>query len=338
MQKANKNILVTGGAGYVGCVLVPELVRRGYNVRVFDSFFFGDNGLENIKDKINIVRGDIRSFPSDVLKNIDAVIHLAGFSNDPTAEANPEANMEINAHGAIRVAEATKKAGIHCFIQASSCSVYYDNSDGDDAMRTEESIIHPQAPYSLSKKIAEEGILSLVDGSGFCPVILRKGTLYGYSPRMRYDLVVNTFCRDAYKNGAIRLNGGGELWRPLTDVKDAAITYIQMLEAPEEKIKGQIFNVVHKNYRISELGLWFCHILASRKQVTLQTHYEDTSARQRSYRVSGEKLKKVLGISPEIGIFPSVHAIWDKFDKEINIDFDNPIYYNIEWMKLGNIR
>lgn len=337
MKSEGRRVLVTGGAGYVGAVLVPKLLERGYRVRVLDALFFGDEALEGVRQQIELVQGDIRDFDPGVLEGVEAVIHLAGFSNDPTAEANPEANLAINAEGAVNVARAARERGVRRFIQASSCSIYYSHSDyDDDRIRTETTPVHPTAPYSLSKKRAEEGLLELVDES-FAPIILRKATIFGFSPRMRYDLVVNTFCRHAFEKGRILLYGGGEMWRPLLHIEDAAAAYIALLEAPEETVKGEIFNLVHKNYRISELGLWFKHILAGKKDVQVVPRYDDLSARARSYRVSSEKLERALGFVPRLGVQAAVEAIWDQLSAGRYTDFDNPRYYNIEWMKRGHI-
>lgn len=338
MGQRTRKVLVTGGAGYVGAVLVPMLLERGYEVRVLDALFFGDEGLEAVRERIELVQGDIRDFDPGVLDGVNAVINLAGFSNDPTAEANPEANLAINAAGAVNVAKAAKERGVRRFLQASSCSIYYSHSDfEDDRIRTETTPVEPSAPYSLSKKRAEEGLLELA-GDGFAPIILRKGTVFGFSPRMRFDLVVNTFCRYAFEQGQIVLYGGGEMWRPLLHIEDAARGYMALLEAPEEKVRGEIFNLVHKNYRISELGLWFKYILADRKEIKIVPRYDDLSARARSYRVSGEKLEKALGLVPGLGVQAAVEAIWEQLAAGRYTDFDNPRYYNIEWMKLGHIR
>lgn len=331
-------ILITGGAGYVGNILVRKLLTNGYKVKIFDAFFFGKDSLRDIESKVDLIKGDIRKFADyqDVLKDVDSIINLAAFSNDPTAEANPEANFEINAEGAKTVAEIAKKNGVKRFIQASSCSVYYSNNP-NDALKNEETEINPTAPYSSSKHKAEKYLLAMADAS-FTPMVLRKGTVFGFSPRMRYDLVVNTFCKDACLKGRLTVNGGGEMWRPLVHIDDVAEAYMACLKAPEEKIKGQIFNLVHKNYRVLELAHWIKEILRNRKQIEVDAKYSDTSARDRSYRVSGEKIKKILNFETKKGITPAVNEIWDYFEKKQYNDFDNPIYYNIKWMELGNIK
>jgi nucleoside-diphosphate-sugar epimerase len=330
-------ILITGGAGYLGNIVVRKLLAIGHEVKVFDTFFFGRDSLRDIEDKIELIKGDIRHFDrfADCLRGVDAVINLAAFSNDPTAEANPQANMEINAEGTKMVALVSKLSGVRRFIQASSCSIYY-TSDPNDEMKTEETPVNPTAPYSLTKYLAEKHLIDMTDDS-FSPVMLRQATVFGFSPRMRYDLVVNTFCKAAYTTGRLIVNSGGEMWRPLIHIADIADAYIACLNAPEEKIKGQIFNLSHKNYRVIELAHWIKEVLKDKKQIEVDAKYDDLSARDRSYRVSTEKMKTVLGFEPKRGVTEAVNEIWSYLEKGEYTDFGNPKYYNIKWMELGNI-
>src|SRR5882672_10642834 len=176
--------MATGGAGYVGCRLVPALVEMGADVHVVDKLVFGEQGLEGLRDGIELLRSDIRTLDVDDLKGIDVVVHLAGLSNDPTAEFNPAANKAINLDATVRLAHLAKEAGVRRFIFASSCSVYYTEVP-DDSLRDETDRVEPKAPYSWSKRQAEMRVLELASPD-FCPVILRKGTVFGYSPRMRF--------------------------------------------------------------------------------------------------------------------------------------------------------
>ena len=210
-------ILVTGGAGYIGCVLVRELLDRGEAVRVFDKLFFGDEPLSEFRDRIELVEGDIRSIDEAALAGIDSVVHLAGLSNDPTAEYNPRANYEINTIATERLALLSKRAGVRRFTFASTCSIYDRGLFADDVLVDETAEVSPRAAYAVSNHDAEKILLQLADES-FSPVIFRQGTVFGYSPRMRYDLVVNTFVKDALSKGRLTVFGGGEMWRPLVDV------------------------------------------------------------------------------------------------------------------------
>jgi nucleoside-diphosphate-sugar epimerase len=324
-------ILVTGGAGYIGCIAVRQLLDKGEAVRVYDKLYFGDEGLAEVRDKIELVQGDIRTFDPAVLDGCDAVLHLAGLSNDPTAEFNPKANEEINTHGTEVVATACKAAGIKRFINASTCSIYDLGFYAPDFLRDEESEVKPRAAYAVSNYEAERILLAMAD-ERFCPVILRQGTVYGWSPRMRYDLVVNTFMRDAIGKGSLTVHAGGEMWRPLVDVTDLCRVYIACVEAPDEKVHGKIFNVVGKNYRILELAHWVREALKPVKKVEIEVDY--TTYKTRSYRVSGERIQSVLGVKPLVGVKDSVEQMLRQVDEYKQMDLYNPRYYNIEWMTL----
>jgi nucleoside-diphosphate-sugar epimerase len=324
-------ILVTGGAGYIGCIAVRQLLDKGEAVRVFDKLYFGEEGLADVRDKIELVQGDIRTFDPAVLEGCDAVVHLAGLSNDPTAEFNPKANEEINTHGTEVVARACKAAGIKRFINASTCSIYDLGFYAPDFLRDEESEVKPRAAYAVSNYDAERTLLEMADDR-FCPVILRQGTVYGWSPRMRYDLVVNTFLRDAIAKGSLTVHAGGEMWRPLVDVTDLCRVYIACVEAPDDKVHGKIFNVVGKNYRILELAHWVREALKPVKKVEIEVDY--TTYKTRSYRVSGERIQTVLGVKPLVGVKESVEHMLRQVDEYKQMDLYNPRYYNIEWMTL----
>jgi nucleoside-diphosphate-sugar epimerase len=324
-------ILVTGGAGYIGCIAVRQLLDKGEAVRVFDKLYFGDDGLAEVRDKIELVQGDIRTFDPAVLDGCDAVLHLAGLSNDPTAEFNPKANEEINTTGTRVVAEACKARGITRFVNASTCSIYDLGFYAPDFLRDEESEVRPRAAYAVSNHEAERILLDMADGS-FSPVILRQGTVYGWSPRMRYDLVVNTFVRDAIAKGVLTVHCGGEMWRPLVDVTDLCRVYIACVEAPDDTVHGKIFNVVGKNYRILELAHWVREALKPVKKVEIEVDY--TTYKTRSYRVSGERIQTVLGVKPLVGVKDSVEHMLRKIDEHNQMDLYNPRYYNIEWMTL----
>jgi nucleoside-diphosphate-sugar epimerase len=330
----NNSILVVGGAGYLGCVLVEELLNRGYAVTVFDRLFFGDSGLQKFRDRIRLITGDIRCTSPVILDNIGAIINLGGLSNDPTAEYNPEANHQMNTVATRTLAEMAKQKGVRRYIFASSCSVYDVGvvDEERDIVLNEDVPVHPRAAYAVSKLAGEQQLLALADDD-FCPVILRMGTLFGFSPRMRYDLVVNTFVKDALQKGYLHLHYGGQMWRPLVDVRDAARAYVMALEADESIVAGQIFNVVAENYRISELALRVCEALRE-KDIQTEIHSTFQYSGVRNYRVSGKKIFRCLHYKPLITVQESVEHMVDMIREYGYTDFDNDRYYNIRWMKL----
>lgn len=325
---AKDKILVTGGAGYIGSVLVRMLLEKGYKVKVFDKLYFGDFALRDIRSKIELVQGDVRKFPAEILEDVKAVVHMGSLSNDPTAEFDPKANLEINFEGTVKIAEACLKKKVKKFSFASSCAIYGFHLEG---IADETFTPNPQSDYASSKLEAEKALLSMASDS-FCPVVFRQATVYGFSPRMRYDLVVNTMTKDAYDKGKILVYHAGEMWRPLVDVRDVANVHILALETPPDKIKGEIFNVVYENYKILELAHYIRESLKDFKLAEVEVLLGTKESR--SYRVSGRKLKEKLGFVPQINVRDASREIYNYFREGKYTDFSNPIYYNIDWMKL----
>jgi len=259
---------------------------------------------------------------------------LGGLSNDPTAEYNPKANYEMNTIAAVQLAEMCQKMGVRRYVLASSCSIYDRGvgNDHNDFLQDETTPVDPRAAYSGSKRAAEKELLKMA-GSDFCPVILRKGTIYGFSHRMRYDLVVNTFVKGALSQGYITLHYGGEMWRPLVDVRDAARAYIAVLRADESVVNGEIFNVSFQNMRISELALRVREALRDiGVDIEIRSDYGYRGVR--SYRVSAQKLQRTLNFRPKVSIEESVKNMVQQIRRYGYDDFDNPKYYNIRWMRL----
>jgi nucleoside-diphosphate-sugar epimerase len=329
-----KKILLVGGAGYVGSVLAEELLERGYAVKILDRLYYGDSGLREIRDRVELVVSDMRVVDPGVLQDVDAAVNLGGLSNDPTAEYNPKANYEMNTTASVQLAEMCQEMGVRRYIFASSCSIYDRGvgNDYNDFLQDETTPVDPRAAYSGSKRAAEEELLKMA-GNDFCPVILRKGTIYGFSHRMRYDLVVNTFVKDALSKGYITIHYGGEMWRPLVDVRDAARAYIAALRADEEVVRGEIFNVSFQNIRISELALRAREALRD-AGVDLDIRAEYGYRGVRSYRVSAEKIQSILNFRPKVTIEESVQNMVEQIRRYGYDDFDNPKYYNIRWMRL----
>ncbi|RKY33717.1 MAG: hypothetical protein DRP78_07260 [Candidatus Omnitrophota bacterium] len=321
-------ILVTGGAGYLGCVLIEQLLKQGKKVRVYDKLYFDSMGLDKFKNKIELVQGDVRDFDERVLDGIQAVAHLGSLSNDPTAEFDPQANTAINYQGTLNLACACKKKRIKKFTFASTCAITGFHPVG---FVTEDTEPNPQSEYALSKLKAEQVLQKMAD-ENFCPVILRQATLYGFSSRMRWDLVINTFVKDAFYKGRLNVFHGGDMWRPLVSVQDTALAHILCLQAPEEKVRGEIFHIVFKNFRILELAHRVKEILRPYLPVEVDVVFGATE--YRSYSVAGEKIDTVLGFKPSIDIKEAVLEIYQILTKGEYADFNNPKYYNIQWMRL----
>lgn len=327
-------VLLVGGAGYVGSVLARELLERGYAVKILDRLYYGDDGLKDIRDRIELHLGDMRRVSPEVAEGVDAVINVGGLSNDPTAEFNPKANEEINTVGSCRLAELCKAQGVRRYLFASSCSIYDRGvvDEAQDVLQDESSLVNPRTAYARSKYDAERRLLEMADRT-FCPVILRKGTIYGFSPRMRYDLVVNTFVKDALSSGTLRLDYGGAMWRPLVDVRDVCRAYVACLEADEERVRGEIFNVVSQNVRISELALQVREVLRT-AGIPVDIRPQYASQGVRSYRVTSKKLLQVFNLAPRVSVADSVLDMVQRIRQGGYTDFENPRYYNIEWIRV----
>ena len=325
----NKHVLVTGGCGYIGSVLVPMLLDRGYNVRVFDKLYFGEESLEKVRGKIELIAGDVRNFDPVILDGIDGCIHLGSLSNDPTTTFNPDASRTINFEGTMKLAKACKERGIQRFTFASTCAVYGFHLDrtADEAFP-----VNPQSDYAMSKLNVDIELQKMSD-ENFSPVILRQATVFGFSPRMRWDIVVNAFAMHAFKTGRLDVWFGGEVWRPVIHVKDTAEAHIRCLEAPAEKVRGEIFNLVYKNYRILELAHRVKKALAEMGiNVEVDANYDHVDSR--SYRTAGDKIANVLNFTPSISIEDGVEEIVNVLRSGQYRDFDHPVYYNMRWMKL----
>jgi nucleoside-diphosphate-sugar epimerase len=327
--RSDQAVLVTGGGGYIGCVLVERLVERGYDVRVFDRMYWGEEPLTHVRDRIELVTADVRDIPASALDDVDGVIHLAGLSNDPTAEYDPQANWEMNALGTEALGRACVERGIERFVFASSCSLYDGLPPG---MHDETAPIEPRGAYSTSKRYAEERLLALVP-EGLCPVILRNGTVYGYSRRMRFDLVVNTFVKDALLQERLELHGGGWMWRPLVDICDVSDALILGLEAPAELVRGEIFNVLHSNYQIRELAM----LVAGSVQLlgrNVQLDEVPAPPLVRDYECSNAKLSQRLGFNPSRSVVQAVADLLSVIDVADRAMLTDPRHYNIRWLEL----
>jgi nucleoside-diphosphate-sugar epimerase len=324
-------VLVTGGAGYIGSVLTERLLNRGYRVRILDRMYWGRTPLARVIDRVEIVEADVRDMPASALDGVDGVIHLAGLSNDPTAEYDPEANWQMNAVATETLGRNCVDRDVERLVFASSCSLYDGLPPG---MHDETAPIVPRGAYATSKRFGEEALIALVD-EGLCPVMLRNGTVYGYSPRMRFDLVVNTFVKDALLKGELSLHGGGWMWRPLVDVRDVSDAMIATLEAPADLVRGEIFNVLHSNYQIRELAML---VAGSVQLMGRQVRLSETPAPRltRDYECSNNKLASRLGFQPSLSVVEAIDGILGAIDVEDKTMLTDPRFYNIRWLELLN--
>lgn len=318
-----KKVLVVGGAGYLGSVLVGKLLDCGYMVRVLDLLMFGEESLQQYRGRkdFELVVGDIRNIPvvTRAIHDINAVIHLAAVVGDPACRSLPIDSVETNYLAARMIAEACKYHNINRFLYASTCSVY-GISNG---ILTEESPTNPVSLYSKTKIGSEEAIMGMAD-SNFAPCALRMATLHGWSPRMRFDLVVNTMTMHAVKNGVVNIHGGAQ-WRPLLHVNDAAEAYVRCLAAPLCEIRGQVINVgsSRHNYQIAELGR-MVHSVIPRARIVIKEQVEDI----RDYRVSFDKVERVLGFRPECEVVDSVRGMAASLENNPCMDVNDDRYYN----------
>lgn len=322
-------ILVTGGGGYIGAVLCERLLNAGHHVRVLDRLYWGRAPLAQLLDRIELVRADVRELDDGMLEGIEAVAHLAGLSNDPTAEYNPQANWEMNADATAHLAAACRRRGIRRFTFGSSASIYDGLGEGTF---DETAAVAPRGAYSKSKHAAEEALLREV-GAKFSPVILRQGTVYGFSPRMRLDLVVNTFIKDGVLRGILFLHGGGWMWRPLVDVNDVAEVHLRCLEADPAHLGGQILNVVHENFQIRQLAML---VAGSLSMHHFSVRLEDTPLPEinRNYRCANRKLHEAVGFTPHTTVLESIEHMLERLPLRDPAALADPRYYNIRWMTL----
>ena len=299
MQKFYNNtmkVLVTGGAGYIGSVLVRQLLEKGYKVRALDSLKFGGDALYEVilNPNFEFIKGDIRN-TKDVetaLKDIDAVAHLAAIVGDPACKKYSDEAHETNWNGSVALFEAAEKAGIKKFVFASTCSNYGKMPDPDSFV-TETSELRPVSLYAELKVKFEKYILEERKNSKMCATSLRFSTVYGFSPRIRFDLTVNEFTRNAIINGEQEI-WGAQFWRPYCHVEDLARAVIVVLETDNAKVKSEVFNVgsTDENYNKGMIIEEVCKVVPN-----VKVNYVDMNEDPRDYRVNFDKIKSQLGYS-----------------------------------------
>ena len=324
----SKHVLVTGGAGYIGAVLVPELLDAGYRVTVLDLLFFGQGPLAPVVDHpgFTLRQGDIRD-PDTLAEllgsGVDAVIHLAAISNDPSAELVPEMTRSINGEGTGLVMRMARDHGVSRLLYASSASVYGIKETPDV---TEDLSLNPITLYAECKAQGEEVLNGLV-GDDFVGVSVRAATVCGDSPRLRLDLTINLLTDQALRMGWIRVFGGTQM-RPNVHLRDLTAFYRNLLTADRETINGKAFNVCHRNAAVGELA----EMIRDEVDPKLEIRTEPTDD-LRSYHLSGERARSELGFAPQRELVLAVRELRERYQGRVDPDPEDAWYRNVRWMK-----
>ena len=326
-----KNILITGGAGYVGCVLTGKLLANGYNVTVYDILYFGSDGLPLDHPNLTLVKGDIRDTAklAGCFKGIDVVLHLACISNDPSFDLDENLSKTINFDCFEPLVIAAKAAGVKRFVYCSSSSVY-GVSDAPDVIED-----HPLLPLTLYNKFKGmcEPLLFKHQSDDFTCLTIRPATVCGYSPRMRLDLSVNILTNHAVNKGKILVFGGNQL-RPNLHIQDMCDVYESAIAAPKEKIAGETFNIGYQNQSILRIAEIVKGVVEEEYPEKGAIEITTTPSNDnRSYHINSDKIRRILGFSPKRSIEDAVRDLCIAFKAGKLTDTDNDVHYNVRMMK-----
>lgn len=309
-------ILVTGGAGYVGSVLVRNLVKEGFNVRVLDRFIFGKESLSSLNSnkRLEIVDGDIRDLEliSKSLNGVDVVIHMAALVGEPACNEDPKVTLEINQKATEQIVKKSKEKGVKRFIFISTCSNYGISKEKE---ANEESKLSPLSLYAKTK-IASEKYVLLKNSKSFSVTVLRLATIFGLSPKMRFNLMVNELARETALNRSFEIRNENA-WRPFLHVEDASSAIIKILISSEKKVGGQIFNVVSENVRKKDL-IKLARKINPKMKIVISDGGKDDN---RDYRVSSKKIRRVLSWKPKISVEEGFREVYKAVK---NKKFQNP--------------
>ncbi len=281
-------VLVTGTEGYLGSLLPPLLIERGHDVLGVDTGFYKVGWLYNGTEMTaKTLTKDIRNISAEDVQEVDAIVHMAELSNDPTGQLSPTITYDINHKGSVRLAKLAKEAGVRRFVYMSSCSVYGVATEGDV---TEESAVNPQTAYAECKTLVERDLKPLADDD-FSPTFMRNATAFGASPRMRFDIVLNNLAGLAWTTQEIKMTSDGTPWRPLVHALDISKAIVCALEAPRDVVHNQVFNVgdTANNYRVKEIAETIADVFTG-----CALSFGENGSDNRSYRVSFEKINTKL--------------------------------------------
>ncbi len=323
-------VLVTGHSGYIGTVMVPMLLEDGHDVVGFDSDLFENSTFGDGIVDVPSIRKDIRDATIDDVKGFDGIIHLAGLSNDPLGDLNPQLTYEINHLASVRLATLAKEAGVPRFIFSSSCSNY--GAGGEDLLN-EESAFHPVTPYGISKVKVEQDVSKLASKT-FSPTFLRNATAFGVSPRLRFDLVLNNLVAWAFTTGKVFIKSDGTPWRPIVHIADISRAFIAVLDAPREVVHNVAFNVARNedNYRIRELA----DIVKETVPNCTIEYAKDAGPDKRCYRVDSSKIMRTLpAFKPVWNARKGAQELYNAYQR-IGLqlgDFEGPKYKRIDHIK-----
>ena len=324
------HILVVGGAGYIGSVLVDMLLKKGWKVRVLDNLIYKQESLSNFKneDKFSYTFADVCNIHSivDAIIGIDCVVFLAEIVGDPSCKYVPDTALKTNYLAVNSMATLCSHLNINRFVYASSCSVYGANTD-PNVLINENSRLNPVSHYGRMKVLSEQAVFNQLNPL-FSPTILRFATVFGHSFRPRFDLVVNTFAKNAFFNRPITVYGGDQ-WRPNIHVRDVAQAIVRVLESPIEKVKKQVFNIGsnNENHTINEIASLTKEVFPE-----IKIHIRNNEVDKRNYRVDFGKMKKILNYQPQVSVLEGLKELKKVFEEGLIAQPDNVLYNNIEFL------